>query len=184
MIKEQLKRIKILRLAYNKGIDVFARGLTVISPKWNTEFRFWMTFKRKIDLENPESFNEKLLWLKLNRYMNDPLVIQCADKYAVRDYVTACGCGDLLNEMYGVYDDADSIPWEDLPRQFVLKWNFGSGFNIICPDKSKIDRNEVIRQMKKWGRSRYWLSYSEMQYKYCRKKIVCEKYLSAETLGG
>ena len=184
MIKNRLKEVKALRWAYTNTIDGIACILTMISPKWNTEFRYWMKFKRKINLDIPTTFNEKLLWLKLNRYMNDPLVIQCADKWKVREYVEQCGCGELLNDLIGVYDDANDIPWEELPNQFVLKWNFGAGMNVICRDKNTMRREEVIRKMKKWGRDKYWLSYSEMQYKYCEKRIVCERYLSAGALGG
>lgn len=40
---------------------------------------------RKANLENPNTFNEKIQWLKLNWY--DPLAIKCADKFEVREYV-------------------------------------------------------------------------------------------------
>lgn len=157
--------------------NCFYRICTIISPTLNSAVIYWKTFHRHLNLENPRTYNEKLMWLKIKLYSKDPLVIKCADKYRVREYVMECGCGDILNELYGVYDSVDEIPWDDLPKQFVLKWNFGAGMNVICCDKSKMDKEKVFRQMKKWGRNRYWLTYSEMQYKYIPKKIICERLL-------
>ena len=70
--------------------------LSWISPKWNYSYRYRRIFGRKINLENPKTFNEKILWLELHRYHNDPIVIQCCDKNLVREYVDRCGCGDAL----------------------------------------------------------------------------------------
>ena len=153
--------------------------LTTISPALNTKARYKSSFRKKLDLNHPVTLNEKILWLKLNQYMEDPLVIQCADKYRVRDYVKSCGCEDILNELIGVWDSADEIPWEDLPNQFVLKWNFGAGMNIVCTDKTKLQKEAVINQLKEWGKVKYWLSHAEMQYKYMDKKIICERLLNA-----
>lgn len=154
--------------------------LTCISPTLNTKVRYRKSFHRKLDLQSPRTLNEKLLWLKLNRYMHDPLVIQCADKFRVRAYVEECGCGEILNTLYGVYDSVDDINWEALPMQFVLKWNFGAGMNIVCTDKSQMDKKTVLRTLKKWGKTKPWLTHSEMQYKYIPKKIICERLLNAE----
>lgn len=151
--------------------------LTIISPELNTRVRYREVFKKTLDLDNPITLNDKILWLKLKKYMHDPLVIQCVDKYRVREYIKECGCGEILNELYGVYDDPSSIPWDSLPDKFVLKWNFGAGMNIVCSDKNSLDYKRVISQLKKWGRVRYWLPHSEMQYKYTPKKIICEKFL-------
>lgn len=158
------------------------RLATMISPVLCTKMRYKAAFGKKLDLDNPKTLNEKLLWLKLNRYMKNPLIIQCADKAAVREYVKSCGCEDILIDIYGIYDRAEDIPWDDLPNQFVLKWNFGAGMNIVCTDKSKMDKAAIISQMKKWGKQKYWLDFAEMQYKYCEKKIVCEKLLGSEEM--
>lgn len=153
---------------------------TYISPTLNTSMRYRKVFGKKLNLHNPQSFNEKLLWLKLNRYNNDPLVIQCADKYLVRDYIKQCGCEGILNDLIGIWDHAKDIPWNTLPEKFVLKWNFGAGMNIICTDKSKYDFDDVVTQMNKWEHNKCWLSHSEMQYKYIPRKIICERYLEYE----
>ncbi len=167
--KLRILRVKLSNMKY--------RVATVISPVLNTKMIYKASFGKKINLKKPETFNEKLLWLKLNRYMKNPLVIQCADKYRVREYVKECGCEDLLNELLGVWDKAEDIPWDDLPEKFALKWNYGAGMNIICSDKSKLNREEVIAKLDSWRCRRTWLSHSELQYKYIPRKIICEKYL-------
>ncbi len=178
-IKAKLKNFSWVLKFYKSYIKFYSSVLTIISPTLNTKYKYKRAFGKKLDLKNPQTLNEKILWLKLNKYSNDPLVIQCADKYRVREYIKDCGCGDILNELYGVYDSADEIPWDSLPNEFVLKWNFGAGMNIVCTDKSKMNRDEVITQMKKWGRIKAWLPYSEMQYKYAPKKIICERLINA-----
>lgn len=170
-------KASFLRRLYRKMRNLVFSASTLISPELNTKLRYRYLFKKKLNLKSPQSFNEKLLWLKLNRYINDPLVIQCADKYRVRDYVKDCGYEDILIDMIGAWDTADQIPWDELPDRFVLKWNFGAGMNIVCKDKESLDIPKTVKQMNKWRKKKYWLSHSEMQYKYMPKKIICEKYL-------
>lgn len=50
--------------------------------------------------------------------------------------------------------------------------------NIVVRNKTRLDISETVRKLEKWGKTRYWLPYSEMQYKYTDRKIICEKYLS------
>ena len=117
------------------------------------------------------------MWLKLFRYNNSGFVAKCTDKYEVRNYVANRGLRDILVNLIGVYNSAQEIDWESLPEKFVLKWNFGSGYNIICEDKSTLDIEEAIKQLDKWERSRIWLYKSELQYKWIPKKIICEEFI-------
>lgn len=176
-LKEWLLSDKRFMKFYCSIEDIPFKLATLISPKFNTSLRFKQANGYFPDYGEPKTFTEKLVWLKLNRYMNDPLVIQCADKYRVREYVEECGCGDTLNELIGVYDSVDNIPWESLPNKFAMKWNFGAGMNLICTDKKSLDIQVAKKKLKKWGKNKYWLNHSEMQYKYTPKKIICEKFL-------
>ena len=151
--------------------------LAPISPVLCSRRRFRRNFGRPLDLRTPRTLNEKLMWLKLRRYGSDPLVTRCADKYAVRDYVESCGCGDILNELYGAWDRPRDIPWDALPHAFVLKCNHGCGYNILCPDKSALDREAAVRTLNKWLRHDFWRAFAELQYRPIPKKIVCERFL-------
>ena len=46
--------------------------------------------RKKLRLNPPIDFNEKLQWLKL--YYRNPLMVTCADKWAVREFVTERIC--------------------------------------------------------------------------------------------
>ena len=109
---------------------------TIISPELNTQLRFLQAKKRFANLKNPQTFTEKLSWLKLYRYADDSLVKQCADKYSVREYVTSKGLQDMLVPLIASYKSPEEIDFDVLPDSFVLKWNFSCGYNIICKNSS------------------------------------------------
>ena len=160
----------------------FKSMLTLLSPRLNTEVVYYFKFGKRINLKKQQTLDEKIQWLKLNTYYKNQLVTQCADKYAVRAYVEQCGCGEILNELYGVYDKVEDIPWGSLPKQFVIKWNFGCGQNLICFDKDKLDVDLAKRKLKRWYKehSIFYLPYSEMQYKGIPPRLVCEKLIETE----
>ena len=163
----------------------FKQTLTRISPKLNTRVVYLMKFKKPINLKNPKTLDEKIQWLKFNTYYKNPLVTQCADKYAVRQYVEKCGCPEILNELYGAYDKVEDIPWATLPNQFVIKWNFGCGQNLIVFDKSKLDIEDAKRKLNEWYKTKdtFYLTYSEIQYRGIPPKLVCEKLIETEDGG-
>lgn len=164
-----------------KKISKFSRAfyasISYISPKLNTKLLFLRKFGRMPDLKEPKTLNEKLLKLKLERYGTDPLVRKCADKYRVREFIEDRGCSSCLNKILGVYDKAEDIDFDALPNQFVLKWNFGCGFNLICDDKTKLNIPETVGQLKKWGKEPFWTYYSELQYRGVPKKIIAEEFI-------
>ena len=166
---------------YTSATITFLRSLTVISPKLNTVVQFRRVKGWKLNLDNPQTLDEKIQKLKLESYATDPLIIQCADKYAVRKYIEDKGCADILVHLLAVYEKVEDIKWDKLPQAFAMKWNFGSGFNIICPDKSKLDIEEATKKMKKWGKNKScYLTFSEMQYKPMPRRIIVEEYLKPE----
>lgn len=130
---------------------------------------------KRLRLNPPVDFNEKLQWLKVH-YRN-PLMVTCADKWAVREFVKERIGEEYLAECIGVYDDVEKIPFETLPRQFVLKATHGSGWNIICPDKAKIDWNLAKKKMRKWLNSDFSKNGREWQYRQIKPQIICEKFI-------
>ena len=179
-MKQWIKEHFVLYRYYSQLKEYLMGRLSLISPTAVSRIRYKNNFGRPLDLKNPKEFNEKLQWLKLNDYQNNPLVIQCADKIRVREYVEKCGCGELLIECLGIYEDVDSIPWDELPEQFVLKCNHGAGYNIVCPDKSQLNIEEAKKQLKLWLKDDYALTYAEMHYHKIKRKIICEKYIQPE----
>ena len=170
-------RQKIIRILLRPLWRIFVQPFA--SETLRTKFLYWDVMGRRLDLENPRDFNEKIQWLKLN--WKDPLIPQCADKYGVREYVKDCGCEDILNELYGVYDKTDDINWESLPDKFVLKCTHGCGYNIICTDKSNLNKKDSLAKLNKWMRSKYGLRYVEYHYLAIKPRIICERYIESES---
>ena len=132
-----------------------------------------------LNLENPQSFSEKINWYKLNA--RDPLMQQCADKVAVRDYVAGCGYRECLNELYNVYTNVYQIDIDRLPDQFVLKASHGSHMNIIVKDKTAVNWRQAKLMMRSWLHQNIAWSGREWVYKDIPRRIIAEKYLEDET---
>lgn len=160
---------------------IFRCTLTLISPMLNTRVTYWCKFKRKLDLDNPVTLNDKILWLKFNTYWNNPVVKQCADKYRVRDYIKQKGCPEILIDLIGVYRDVKDIVWKELPERFVIKLNVGCGCNILVNNKDELNIGETEKKLTKWLKANnYYLGYSEMQYKDVEPCILIEQYICEE----
>ncbi len=167
---------KLYWRVYNMYWITFAK----MNPIMATKSRFKKCLGYDLNLDNPRTLNEKMQWLKLNTYYNNPVVRKCADKYAVRDYVISKGCGEILNPLYHVYSSASEIEWNELPEEFVLKCNHGSGGNIICRNKNNLDSRDTITKLNKWMKQEYGLSRVEYSYEGIPKKIICEKFIETE----
>ena len=175
-IKEKLKNNKIIYQIYIKFNKVRYTLLCKLSPKLASKRIYNKTHSKKINLKNPQLFNEKLVYLKLKNIKN-PLIIKCTDKYLVREYIEEQGYKEILNDLIGVYDKAEEIEWEKLPNKFALKCNHGCGYNIICTDKNKLDIEECKIQLTKWMNTKYGYETIEPHYTYIKPKIICEKFL-------
>ncbi|WP_043931168.1 ATP-grasp fold amidoligase family protein [Bacillus sp. EB01] len=141
---------------------------------------YFVKFRRKLNLDNPKTYNEKLNWMKLN-YRNELMPV-CTDKFLVREYIKNMGGEDLLNEIIWVGHDPNEIPFDDLPRQFVIKVTHGSGNNIICKNKDKLDRIKTKKQLAKWLKMKYVPCYGEWFYGVIKPRIIIERFLSEDNL--
>ena len=149
-----------------------------ISPVMTTKLLFRLKCKTRLNLENPQTLNEKLQWLKL--YYRNDLIPKCADKFSVREYVTECGCSEILNELLWYGFDANEIPFDSLPNQFVAKITNGSGFIVICKDKNLLDKQIIIRKLNRWLKIKMPLCYGEWFYGIERPRIIIESFLSED----
>lgn len=129
-----------------------------------------------LNLDNPQTFNEKLQWLKL--YDRRPEYTMMVDKYKVRDYIAEQLGEEYLIPLLGVWDDPDEIDFSELPNQFVLKCNHNSGLGMcICKDKTKLNIEQVKKELRKGLVQDYYLTGREWPYKDVPRKIICEKYM-------
>jgi len=157
-------------------------ALKLTSKEFMSKRYFKMQLKYPLNLENPQTLNEKLQWLKLYHWENDTNAIKCADKYAVRDYLESIGEGELLNDLLFAWDSVDEIDWDKLPEKFVIKCNHGCAYNIICPDKSKLDIEATKKKLKRWMKEDFSCFNAEPHYSKIPRKIICEKFLEGELI--
>lgn len=163
-----------------RKLQVVAHDVT--SPAFVSKIYFRYVLGYGLNLKNPKTFNEKLQWLKLYYWANEPKAVQCADKYAVRSYIESVGKKDILNDILYVWNDSDEIDWNALPEKFVLKCNHGCGYNIICKDKSKLDETETKQTLHRWIHEDFSKFNAEPHYAKIDRKIICEKFLEGEVI--
>lgn len=139
---------------------------------------FRLVLHKKLNLDNPKTFNEKIQWMKLYYYPKNKNAIRCTDKYAVREYIANKGYGDRLVPLLGCWKSADDINWHDLPTEFVLKCNHGCAYNIVVHDKSTVDRTAITKQLKEWLNEDFGAFNIELHYSAIENhKVICEKFL-------
>lgn len=164
-IKYKIRR-KLQVLAYN-----------ITTPEFVSKLYFRLLLKYKLNLKNPKTFNEKVQWLKLYEWPKNELAIKCSDKYRVREYIKEKGMEAYLNDLYGVWSNANDIDFDKLPNQFALKCNHGCGYNIICDDKSTINEKETKKTLNEWLKEKFGKFNAEPHYDKIEPRIICEKYL-------
>lgn len=155
----------------------------VLSQKWvpitdKCYLKIWYKVKtgKKLNLDHPQTYNEKLQWLKL--YDHRPIYTTMVDKYAVKEFVAQIIGAEYVIPLLGVWERPEDIDFDALPNQFVLKVTHGGGsFGVIvCRDKESLNRREAIKTlisaMKIDG---YWLN-REWPYKNVPRRVIAEEY--------
>lgn len=172
---------KNYRLLVNAGRGKYDK----LPDKEYLEKIFKASMGYSLSLENPQTFNEKLQWLKF--YDRKPAYTMMVDKYKVRAYIKETIGEEYLIPLLGVWDKAEDIDFDKLPNQFVLKCNHNSGLGMyICKDKSKLTENQIkaIRKnLTKGLQQDYYLTGREWPYKNVPRKIIAEKYMEDKETG-
>lgn len=134
---------------------------------------------RKLHLDNPKTFNEKLQWLKL--YNRKEFYSSLVDKYEVRQYVKKKVGEQYLVPIFGVWDKFDDIDFNMLPRKFVIKCTHDSGGVIICKDKDKLNMTEARNKIQSCLDRNFYYWGREWPYKNVKPRIIVEQYLEDES---
>lgn len=136
---------------------------------------------KRLNLSNPQTYNEKLQWLKL--YDRKHEYTQMADKYAAKQWVACAIGGQYVIPALGKWKSANEINLQELPNQFVLKTNHDSGGVVICRDKNSFDFEKAKKFLSKHLKSSYFPYGREWPYKNIEPCVFAEEYLPSE-LGG
>lgn len=130
----------------------------------------------ELNLDNPQTFNEKLQWLKL--YNRKPEYTQMVDKYEAKKYVANIIGEEYIIPTIGVWDRVEDIDFDKLPNQFVLKCTHDSGGLVICRDKSKLDISAARKKINKFLKRNYYWENREWPYKNVKPRIIAEQYIT------
>ena len=131
----------------------------------------------KLDLNNPQTFNEKLQWLKL--YDKRDEYTKMVDKVEAKKYVASIIGEQYIIPTLGVWERVDDIDWNSLPNQFVIKATDDSGGVIVCKDKSRLDINQAKKKLRR--KNSYCKYNKEYIYKGIQHRIIAEKYMEDES---
>lgn len=143
-------------------------------------------FKRRtgyrLNLKNPQSFNEKVNYKKVND--RNPLLTIVADKYRVREHIVSTlgkeRAEQILIPHLHVTDDPRTIPFDDLPEEYVIKTNHLSGKNIIVTKDQDVDRGAVIRDLTHYLKNPYAVFKHEWGYLNIPRKVLIEPLIRDE----
>ncbi|MDT3356680.1 MAG: hypothetical protein LIR35_03710 [Bacteroidota bacterium] len=145
-----------------------------VNPKREMERIYKKVFHRRPNIDNPTDFIEKIYWLQL--YSDTSLWTKCADKYKVREYVEECGLSKYMPTLYGKWDTVDEIPFDDLPKNYILKTNNGCCTCVVVRD-GKVDREQVKKTIRQWMSVPYGYSGAQMHYTRIKPCIIAEELL-------
>lgn len=137
---------------------------------------------RSLSLKNPQRFTEWLQWYKIN-YRNS-MIHECVDKYEVHHFVKQKGLQCILNNIIGVYGNAEDLNFDTLPDKFVAKTTDGGGGQnvIICKDKSNADFDKMRHELNSWLNHKNINPGREWAYTGIKKsQIIIEEYLENPT---
>lgn len=169
---------ELLRKILNKYV-YFKRH--IMSPEKIIPGVFYKRVGYYPNLRNPQTFNEKLQWLKLN--CHNPQYTQLVDKFSVKDYVASIIGEQYIIPTLGVWDKFEQIDFDKLPNQFVLKCTHDSGGLVICKDKKSFDLDFAKKKIKKSLETDYYYLGFEWPYKDVKHRIIAEKYMEDSETG-
>ena len=153
--------------------------LPLMSDELYLKLRFRLRMSKKLNLENPQTYNEKLQWLKL--YYRKPEFSIMVDKAAAKDYVAKIIGEEHIIPTFGVYSRVEDINWDGLPQQFVVKCTHDSGGIVVCKDKSKLDIEAAKKKLTKGLKHTYYWKNREWPYKNVPRRLIVEQYMEDES---
>ncbi len=131
---------------------------------------------KKLNLNNPLEFNQKIQWLKV--FYKPDILTKLVDKYAVRDYVEKTIGKQYLNNLLQVASKASEIDFDALPNRFVVKSTHACNFNLIVTDKKDFNRIKARLRFTKWlARNQYYRGGLEWAYKNVPPKLIVEEFM-------
>lgn len=154
-------------------------ALRFIPDKMYLEIYYFIKFKRFCNFKNPQTFNEKLQWMKL--YDRKPEYTNMVDKFKAKMYVAEIIGKEYIIPTLGVWDKFEDIDFDSLPDQFVLKCTHDSNGTVICRDKKKFNKKAAREQINDSLQFNYYYVGREWPYKNVKPRIIAEKFMNDDS---
>ena len=156
-------------------ILVFTRWYGAHFSESLVKMRYYFRFKKKLNLSNPRTLNEKILYMSLRT--DTTSWTRLADKYAVREYVCEKGLEEILIPNLGYWNNIDEFSLEHLPNQFVLKTTHGSGDIMLVKNKNDISNNDIKIFFKPYLSKRYGALEGGKHYLRIKPALIAESLM-------
>jgi hypothetical protein len=134
------------------------------------------------NLDNPQTLNEKMQWLKL--YDHQDFYTECADKFLVRNFLIKKFGEDVKEYIIPLF--YETMNWRDITMDVlpnspcIIKPTHTSGDYWIIKDKKDIDIKLLRRDCRHWLNIDYYRISGEWQYKNAPRRIIIEQLLQCK----
>ena len=173
-IKKYLKNPKKILLLLLYKLSKFFKN-----DEFYLKIFYRISIGKKLTLQKPITYNEKLQWLKLN-YKN-PNYIEMVDKIKAKKYA-GCTIGkEHIIPLLGIWNEFDDIDFSKLPNKFVLKTSHGCGGVVICKNKKKFNISKAKKIINKSLKHNYFFRGREFYYKKIKPRILAEEFMVDES---
>lgn len=163
------------------GLAILSHFGTWLPDSLYLKIMFRLKMGYKLNLKKPQTFNEKLQWLKL--YNRKPEYTRMVDKSEAKTVAeNILGKGYVIPTL-GVWNKFEEIDFNSLPDSFVLKTTNGGGGGgvIICRDKSKLNLASAAERLKSSLKANIYRHLKEWPYKNVKPRIIAEKFMVDES---
>lgn len=149
--------------------------LSWMSDKSNVSLIYKLKTGKKLNLNSPRTFNEKLQWLKV--FDQNPRYTTLVDKISAKELVAKLIGQEHIVPMLGQWNRPEDIEYDTLPISFVLKCNHDQGSVVLVKDKNSLDIEKTSKFLCSHLKRDNYFTTREPGYKGIHAKVFAEEYL-------
>lgn len=173
-----MKIMNYIKEPKNIILTLANHNILKISDETYLKILYKVKMNKELNLENPQTFSEKIQWLKL--YNRNPKYTKMVDKYEAKKYVANIIGEEYIIPTIGIYNNFEEIVFDKLPNQFVIKCTHDSDSIIICKDKNNLSIENAKEKINGCLKNNFYLKAREWVYKNIKPRIIIEKYMATE----
>lgn len=152
--------------------------LDFLSDKTYVKIAYFLSTGKKLNLNNPVTFFDKINWLKI--YYKNDLCSLLVDKYEFKNIVVSLIGQEYVVPTIGIYENFSDIDVDLLPNKFVIKCTHDSHSAILCKDKESFDFKKAEKKITKALSNNCYRYARERQYKNVKPRILIEELLELD----